>query len=271
MHHETVIIIGGGPSGIACAVQLKRYGINTLIIEKNEIGGLVKNAWRLDNYPGYPDGISGPAFVEKLKSHLKRFEIRYLISDIRNSKFTGNSFYLESDTEVFQCDFLVVATGTKPKYCGDGVTEVYPLRDVRDKKIAIVGAGDAAFDYAMTLSPHNTIHIHNRGNIIKCIPALVEIALKQDNITYFENSSPPDSYDYTIFATGREPDLGCMSDELKKEQRLLEQQGRLYVIGDVKNGMVRQTPVATGDGIRAAMAIVDRIQADESNQQDTGT
>jgi thioredoxin reductase len=271
MQAEKVVIIGGGPAGIACAVQLKRYGIDVLLIEKNEIGGLVKNAWRLDNYPGYPDGINGVVLVEKLKSHLKRFDIRYSISDIRYSKFSENSFYLESDTEAFQCDFLVVATGTKPKYSGDGLTEVYPLRDVRDKKIAIVGAGDAAFDYALTLSPHNNIHVHNRGKKIKCIPALLETALKQDNISYFENSSPSGSYDYTIFATGREPDLGCMSEELKKNQPRLEQQGRLYVIGDVKNGMVRQTSVATGDGIRAAMAIVERIHADESNQQDTGT
>jgi hypothetical protein len=62
-----------------------------------------------------------------------------------------------------------------------------------------------------------------------------------------------------------------MSDDLKKMQGRLEQQGLLYVIGDVQNGMVRQTSVATGDGIKAAMAIVERKQADEGNQQDTGT
>lgn len=271
MHHETVIIIGGGPSGIACAVQLKRYGIDPLLIEKNEIGGLVKNAWRLDNYPGYPQGIKGVDLAFKLKEHLDRFEIRYQKSEIRKLKYSGNKFHLESDNDVFKCDFVVVATGTKPNHTGDGYTEVYPLRNVNGKKIAIVGAGDAAFDYAMTLSLHNTIHIHNRGTKIKCIPALLEIALKQDNISYIENSFPSDSYDYTIFATGREPDLDLMTEELKKKQAQLEQQGLLYIIGDVKNGMVRQASVATGDGIRAAMAIVEYIQADEGNQQDTGT
>jgi thioredoxin reductase len=271
MHKEKVIIIGGGPAGIACAVQLKRYGIDPLIIERYEIGGLVKNAWRLDNYPGYPDGISGAEMVEKLNEHLKRFDIRYSISDIRYSKYVNNKFYLESDADAFQCDLLVIATGTKPKHSGDGFTEVYPLRNTEGKRIAIVGAGDAAFDYAMTLSPRNTIHIHNGGERIKCIPALLEITLKQENITYFEKSSPSDSYDYTIFATGREPELGCMSDGLKKIRDRLEQQGLLYVIGDVKNGMLRQTSVATGDGVKAAMAIVERTGADEGNQQDTGT
>lgn len=271
MQAEKVVIIGAGPAGIACAVQLKRYGIDPLIIEKKAIGGLVKNAWRLDNYPGYPEGISGPAFVEKLKSHLKRFDIRYLISDIRNSKFSGNSFYLDSDTEVFKCDFLVVATGTKPKYSGDGFTEVYPLRDVRDKKIAVVGAGDAAFDYAMTLSPRNTVHIHNRGTAIKCIPALLEIALKQENISYFENSSPSDSYDYTIFATGREPAVYMISDELRAMKERLVKEGLLYLIGDVNNETFRQAAVAAGDGVRAAMRIAERINTDEGNQEDSGS
>lgn len=271
MPEEKVIIIGGGPAGIACAVQLKRYGIDALILERNKIGGLVRNAWRMDNFPGYPDGISGDVLVEKLKSHLKRFDIRNLKLETRNSKFLDWNFSLDAGNEHFTCEFLVIASGTKAKHGGEGLTEVYPIRQVKGKRIAIVGAGDAAFDYAMSLSPDNTIHIHNRGTAIKCIPALLEIALKQDNISYFENSSASGSYDYTIFATGREPELGCMSDELKKMQSILEQQGRLYVIGDVKNGMVRQTSVATGDGIWAAMAIVERIQADEGNQQDKGT
>jgi len=271
MHHEKVIIIGGGPSGIACAVQLKRYGIDPLILEKNEIGGLVKNAWRLDNYPGFPHGISGTDFVLKLQKHLARFEIRNLKNEIRNLNYSGSRFHLESDLEAFQCDFLVIATGTRPKHSGDGLTEVFPIRNVKGKKIAIIGAGDAAFDYAMTLSTHNSIHVHNRGNTVKCIPALLEIALEQENISYFENSSPSDPYDYTIFATGREPDLDLITGDLGKNLLQLEQQGLLYVIGDVKNGMVRQASVATGDGIRAAMAIVERIQADEGNQQDKGT
>lgn len=269
MQAEKVVIIGAGPAGIACAVQLKRYGVDPLLIEKNEIGGLLKNAWRLDNYPGYPEGISGVDLVLKLKEHLERFEIRNLKSEIRKLKYSGNRFHLESDTDVFQCDLLVVATGTKPKHTGDGLTEVYPLRNIKDKKIAIVGAGDAAFDYAMTLSTRNTIHIHNRGKKIKCIPALLEIALKQDNISYFENSSPSGSYDYTIFATGREPALSMIPDELWAMKEKLMEEGLLYLVGDVKNEMFRQAAVAAGDGVRTAMRIAERIKADEGNQEDS--
>ncbi len=273
MPEENVIIIGGGPAGVACAVQLKRYGIDPLIIEKDVIGGLVKNAWRLDNYPGFPDGISGTDLAEKLRAHIKRFDIRCSISDIRYSNYINGLFILESDSRSFSCKCLVVATGTKAKHASaqNDFSEVYPLREMEGKSIAIVGAGDAAFDYAMSLSEHNEVHIYNRGDKIKCVPALLKISEKQKNISYHENSMPVGSFDYTIFATGREPDLSCLSEELKNIQDQLEHDGLLYVIGDVKNGMVRQTSVAAGDGIRAAMAIKDRIICDEGNQQDTGT
>lgn len=271
MLKEQVIIIGGGPAGVACAVQLKRYGIDPLLLEKNSIGGLVRNAWRLDNYPGFPDGISGEEMVEKLEAHLNRFEIRTLKSEIRTVKYSTDGFVVDYEGKDISCEYLVVATGTKAKHKEKGLTEVYPLRSVSEKRIAIVGAGDAAFDYAMTLSTHNDVHIFNRGSRIKCVPALLEIAKKQEKISYHKNSVPSDSFDYTIFATGRKPELGFLSPELEENSQQLEQQGLLYIIGDVKNGKVRQVSVATGDGIRAAMAIREKILEDESNQQDTGT
>ncbi|RLD33504.1 MAG: NAD(P)/FAD-dependent oxidoreductase, partial [Bacteroidetes bacterium] len=95
MLKEQVIIIGGGPAGVACAVQLKRYGIDPLLLEKNSIGGLVRNAWRLDNYPGFPDGISGEEMVEKLEAHLNRFEIRTLKSEIRTVKYSTDGFVVD--------------------------------------------------------------------------------------------------------------------------------------------------------------------------------
>lgn len=254
---EQVVIVGAGPAGIACAVQLRRYGLDPLLLEKDQPGGLLKNAWRIDNYPGYPEGISGSALVEKLKEHLEIFNIQYSRCNIQRVGFSGDGFWLRGEEEEFGCNYLVIATGTRAKYRGVGYTEVYPLKGVKGKRIAIVGAGDAAFDYAMSLSPSNEVHIHNRGSRIRCIPALLEIAGKQKNISYFENSSPAGNYDYTIFATGREPELGCLTDELMQQKDTLERDGLLYFIGDVKNGMVRQTAVATGDGIRAAMAIVE--------------
>ena len=154
--YEPVAIIGGGPAGVACAVQLRRYGFDPLIIDREGIGGLINNAWRLDNYPGFPKGISGPNLAEKLKQHVERFDIRYLISDILSSVFTGDRFVLKYAGGEIACKRLVIATGTRARYViPQGFprvfTEVYPIRHVKGKTIGIAGSGDAAFDYALTL------------------------------------------------------------------------------------------------------------------------
>ncbi len=69
MKSEQIIIIGGGPAGCACAIQLKRYGFDPLIIEKDSIGGLIKNAWRMDNYIGLPFDLSKVLFICSVRSY----------------------------------------------------------------------------------------------------------------------------------------------------------------------------------------------------------
>jgi len=286
--HEQVIIIGGGPAGSACAVQLKRYGIDPLILEKEKPGGLIRNAWRVDNYPGYPKGISGRKLAGKVRKHLKRFNIKFAKCEVRSAMYLDERFEIITDEAGYSCDHLVVASGTRPRKVFDYPAnaahlvyhEVYPLIGSKDKTVAIIGAGDAAFDYAMSLAGKNRVEIYNRGKEIKCIPALLKIATANAFINYTDNmelerleannnilrlyfknsvSKEPILFDYIIFAAGRVPELSFLTTELINNLGQLEQDGRLYVIGDVKNGMVRQTSVAIGDGVKAAMAIKDQI------------
>ena len=60
MNPDEVVIIGAGPAGITAAIQLKRYGIPFVLMEKNRAGGLLWNANLVENYPGFPAGVSGP-------------------------------------------------------------------------------------------------------------------------------------------------------------------------------------------------------------------
>ena len=60
MNKEEVIIVGAGPAGLATALQLERYGIKPLVVEKEHLGGLLHNANLVENYPGFPGGIPGP-------------------------------------------------------------------------------------------------------------------------------------------------------------------------------------------------------------------
>ncbi|MDP8228420.1 MAG: NAD(P)/FAD-dependent oxidoreductase, partial [Candidatus Electryoneaceae bacterium] len=64
MNHHNVAIIGAGPAGIAAVIQLQRYGVDPVILEKDAVGGLLRSANLIENYPGFPNGISGPRLVQ---------------------------------------------------------------------------------------------------------------------------------------------------------------------------------------------------------------
>ncbi len=282
-----IAIIGAGPAGVAAAVQLRRYGIRPLVFESGSIGGLLKNARLVENYPGFPKGITGPGLVQKLKAHLKRTRIEIIPEVVNELDYQGDEFLVKTGLVPYTAHFAIIASGTKPKIPNAPglpeevrnrvLYEVYPIRNAKKKIIVIVGAGDAAFDYALNLATMNEVVILNRGAQIKALPVLQKEATQTNSVKYIENApiqsiSDQDGEvltvtferekrtieieaDYVIFATGREPELGFVSEKLEKQIPDLIDSGKLYLIGDVVNGFYRQAAIAAGDGIRAAMEI----------------
>jgi len=261
--NNNIVIIGAGPAGIACGIQLKRYGLEPVIIEKNQVGGLLRNANFVENYPGFPEGITGMAIVDKFSDHLKKYSLSPVFDEVVNVNFNNSRFCVNTQKAGYEAKFLVVASGTKPKKlditAGNVFYEVCELYkyDLHGKTIAIVGSGDAAFDYALNLAENSTaqkVFVLNRGTKTKCIPVLRQRALQNPKIQYLENTVPDKNagYDYILAATGRESDAGFLN---------LQEHPCLFLIGDVKNGHFRQTTIAAGDGIKAAMEIYADISA----------
>lgn len=287
MDVEKVIIIGGGPAGIAAAIQLKRYGLDPLIFESKALGGLLRNANLVENYPGFPGGISGLKLVSLLSQQVTDFGLRVTYAEVVRLDYAAGAFQVETNQGAYAARFVVVASGTRPHpYRGADIPgevqskvlyEIYPLIGQGGLEIVILGAGDAAFDYALNLAQRNQVAILNRGETIKCLPLLWERVQLEPKISYFDNitisnikvdppagmrlecSHPagPRSFhaDYLVVAFGREPQLDFLSAQLLKTSQGLEGQGLLYFIGDVKNGIFRQTAIAVGDGLLAAMQI----------------
>lgn len=287
---EEVIIIGGGPAGISCAIQLKRCGIPPLIFDGESIGGMLRYANLVENYPGFPGGIKGAELVKRFKEQLKLEKLNCLHQKVLSLKYSHGQFEVKTGGSRFTSRFLVIATGTKPKLFKDIVIEpslvssisygIHGLQYKKNKHFVIVGAGDLAFDYSLSLGEYNKITILNRTVIPKCIPLLSERVKKHSNITYLKTaelagvemsgknklkilyiSSKVNSVivaDRLIFAIGRVPNLDLVDSEFKKEFNLLMRSGRLFVIGDAANDHYRQSAIAAGDGIEAAMKIYEK-------------
>ncbi len=287
---KEIIIIGAGPAGIAASVQLSRYGVDCLLLEEGTPGGLLKNAHIIENYPGFPAGITGPQMVTRLREHLTKCNLNPLRETVKSLTFDSDTglFKVTGEQEVFKCRTVVVASGTRPRqvewvealpeFLREHVTyEIYPITDLEGKNLLIVGAGDAAFDYALNLARRNTVTIANRGTRIKALPLLVERLKRSGKIDYLENASvrrigrgarKPLSVglaheegerrlevDYIICAVGREPRMDFYSKELLTLREDLKKQEQLFEIGDVVNGIYRQAAIAAGNGVEAAMRI----------------
>jgi thioredoxin reductase (NADPH) len=289
MTKEAVSIIGAGPAGIAAAIQLKRSGMVPFVVEKERVGGLLKNAHWVENYPGFPGGIAGLHLVSLLERQLVGHGLEVLFEEVINVELDGDAFCVETTKRRWMSLIVIVASGTKPRKISDVAIpsgaeerifyEMYPLRDVVGKTIAIVGAGDAAFDYALNFGRNNDIVILSRSEKSRCLPLLRERAGRSPRITVLDETivrqiavgreglhiecvsrekQTCHRVDFLVFAIGREPQLDFLSETVRKRQRELEESGLLYHIGDVHNGPFRQTAIAVGDGIKAAMRIIQK-------------
>jgi thioredoxin reductase (NADPH) len=289
-----VLIIGAGPASLTCALQLKRYGITARIMEKARPGGLLWNANLVENYPGFPAGISGADLVQLFLKQIQNLSIEVEQKSVLKLTWQAGFFQVQTNLDQFLARIVVIASGTKARRLPEGLVpntlqqqvfyEILPLleRNVVDQTIAIIGAGDTAFDYALNLAKHNRVIILNRTQQLKCLPLLWQRASQNPNIEVHpktqalqlnhemdgrialkcqqDNQTFDINVDYLIAAIGRQPALDFL-DALPLEQSdHLQQQGRLYLIGDVKNEIYRQTAIAAGDGLLAAMKIYQTLK-----------
>ena len=290
MKKEDVIIIGGGPAGMISAIQLKRYGIMARVVEQRRLGGLLWNANLVENYPGFPGGIPGPELVRLFSQQFEALSLEPTLDTVTHLEYDGEVFLVTTAQETYASKTLVIATGTRPNVFPAGFIpdeakgrifyEVAPLLDVQGKQIAVIGAGDAAFDYAINLSRKNHVIIFNRTKEIKALPLLVQRCATIQTIQYFEDmpveqvlaeekglvlkagQDQETTYkvDLLIGAIGRRENLPPMSAQLVKEKKMLTHLGRLQIVGDVQNGIYRQTAIAVGDGLKAAMKVYQYLK-----------
>jgi len=286
MIETEVLIIGAGPAGIAAAIQLRRFDIETMLFEKDRSGGLVRSANLIENCLGFPQGITGTKFALLLAKHLKAQGISPVFTEVAEVRWNGNCFEVMTGKNIYTAPILIAAPGTKPLALPATVihsgaekyvfAEIIPLLQTAGKNIAIIGSGDAAFDYALNLAKNNIVTINIRGEKSKCLPLLAERSSACGNIRVrseyqllsaaeenrglklewkHSNSIEVEKADYLLTAIGREPNLVTLKNLSPALRKDLQSRRRLFVIGDANNGLNRQAAIAAGDGINAAMTI----------------
>ena len=158
-----VIIVGAGPAALTAAIYTTREDIDTLLFERGVVGGLAAVTDKIDNYPGFPDGVEGLKLADDLRKQAERFGAVIELGEVTGIKDEGEYKRLETTSGDMLAKAVLIATGSDYKKIGVPGEKEYYARGVhycatcdgafyRDKRIVVVGAGNSAVQEAMFLT-----------------------------------------------------------------------------------------------------------------------
>lgn len=162
-HVRDVVMIGAGPSALAAAVYTTREDIDTVLYEKGVVGGMAAITDRVDNYPGFPDGIEGMTLATQLEAQAKRFGAEIAYGEVSQIRDNGATKTVVVDGKDIEAKAVLIATGSDYNKIGvPGEAELYG-RGVhycatcdgafyRQKRLAVVGGGNSAVQEAVFLT-----------------------------------------------------------------------------------------------------------------------
>jgi len=188
MSKYEVIIIGGGPGGLTAGLYTSRAGLKSLLMERGIFGGQIVNASRVDNYPGFPEGISGLDLASLMHQQATKYGLETITAEVTAIKpgHTYNVITLQGD---FEAEAVIIAAGSEyrklgipgeEKLLGCGVSYCATCDGFlfRDLDVAVVGGGDTAITDALELSQHaSKVYIIHRRDQLRAGQVLQKQAL----------------------------------------------------------------------------------------------
>lgn len=161
--HHQCIILGSGPAGYTAAIYAARANIKPILITGMEKGGQLTTTTDVENWPGSPESLTGPALMERMHQHAEKFNTEILFDHINKVDLQRRPFYLFGNDQEYSCDALIIATGASARYLGLKSEEDFKGKGVsacatcdgffyRNQKVAVVGGGNTAVEEALYLA-----------------------------------------------------------------------------------------------------------------------
>jgi thioredoxin reductase (NADPH) len=205
MHN--VVIIGSGCAGNTAAVYTARAGLKPLVIKGLEIGGQLSLTTEVENFPGFPEGISGPDLVENIRKQAERFGATYLDGEVSAADLSQRPFRLKVDDDWIITRTLIVASGAKARWLdlpseqkliGHGVSSCATCDGFfyRDRQIMVVGGGDSAMEEAnfLTRFGRNVALVHRRDSF-RASKIMLDRAKANPKIEFITNTAVEEVFD----------------------------------------------------------------------------
>jgi thioredoxin reductase (NADPH) len=194
--HEKIVIIGSGPAGYTAAVYAARATLQPLLFEGFQPGGQLTITTDVENFPGFPDGVMGPALMEEMKKQATRFGTRYVSAEVTRVDLSQRPFRLWVEEEEYTAHAVIVATGASAKWLGIPSEKQYQGRGVsacatcdgfffKNVEVAVVGGGDTAIEEATFLTKFaSKVHLIHRRAELRASKIMQRKALENPKLVF---------------------------------------------------------------------------------------
>ncbi|MGO3012890.1 MAG: thioredoxin-disulfide reductase [Hafnia alvei] len=183
--HSKLLILGSGPAGYTAAVYAARANLNPVLITGVEKGGQLTTTTEVENWPGDPEGLTGPLLMERMHEHAAKFNTEIIFDHIQRVDLQNRPFRLFGDSQEYTCDALIIATGASAQYLGLPSEEEFKGRGVsacatcdgffyRQQEVAVIGGGNTAVEEALYLSNiASRVHLIHRRDTFRAEKILI--------------------------------------------------------------------------------------------------
>lgn len=191
--HVRLLILGSGPAGYAAAVYAARANLNPVLLTGIQQGGQLTTTTEVENWPGDPEGLTGPDLMVRMQKHAEKFDTEIIFDHINKTDLSKRPFTLVGDSGTYTCDALIIATGASAKYLGLPTEQAFMGKGVsacatcdgffyRNQKVAVVGGGNTAVEEALYLSNiASEVHVIHRRDTFRSEKILADRLLDKAN------------------------------------------------------------------------------------------
>ncbi len=245
---ENVVIIGSGPAGFTAAIYAGRANLKPVVFEGFQMGGIpggqLMTTTEVENFPGFPEGITGPKLMERMKLQAQRWGAELYTEDVQSVDLSQRPFVIRSEEREVKAHTVIIATGATAKRLGLSSENLFWSRGVsacaicdgaspifKGVSLAVVGGGDTAAEEAVYLTKYGThVHLLVRREEMRASKAMQDRVLKNPKITVHWNTETVDIF-------GNEDRMeGIKIRNIKTgEETDLQVRGLFYAIGHTPN------------------------------------
>jgi len=292
-----VIIIGGGPAGLSAGIYTARDRFQSLLLERGIIGGQIVNAEVVENYPGFPEGISGEELTRLMHEQATKYGLETVNAEVTGFEVSGKEKVVKTSSDEYTARVVIITGGSERQKLGIPGEDKYVGRGVSfcatcdgpffaEKKVAVVGGGNAALTEALQLTKFaSKVYVIHRRDQLRATKVVQERALAEGKIEFIwdtvleeitggdfvqalkmKNVKTEKKSDLTVdgvfIAVGLRPNTDYLKDVVPLDERgsvLTNERMEtgvpgVFAAGDIRSSSGWQTITAAGDGAMAAIS-----------------